>query len=98
MGNEIRKKNFERVIAISAAFWALVSIALIYFFEKSHFGPTPLYLPVILAVVSFAGAVSCVVLICFFKTKNKLVFLSCLFFAAALLVQLKAILELLYVS
>ncbi|SHJ15052.1 hypothetical protein SAMN02745216_01146 [Desulfatibacillum alkenivorans DSM 16219] len=98
MGHKTRKKNYERTIAVAAACWSSVNIVLIYLFEKSYLGPTPLYLPSILAVISLAGVVSCMVVTCFLKPKSKLVFSSCAFFAAALLAQLKAMLELLYVS
>ena len=91
-------KDFNILFLLISIGWAAFSTCLIILFAASKLGPTPLFLPLILAGVSLAGVVIGLLLACFKKIKILPAATSIVFLGISIAVQLKAFAEILYVS
>ena len=82
----------------AAVLWSGTTVFIMVLYARSMLGPTPLYLPIFFAIVSFVGVVISLKKTFLWKIEAPFLIVSGVLFFIALLWHLKFFLEILYVS
>lgn len=94
----IMRNIFDFIILSISIVWCIFSISIMLMYAAGKMGPTPVYMPIFFALISYSGALTSILLAHGKKIKKSSATISFLLFGAALIFQIKSLAEIMYVA
>ncbi|WP_321372515.1 hypothetical protein [uncultured Desulfuromusa sp.] len=92
-------RSYNILFFLISVAWVILSTFLIMIYATGKLGPTPLFLPTILAGVSLIGiAIGIILWVCSKRIKMITAIISLILYGVSFVIQLKAFAGILYVS